>query len=282
MKNIVKITLVLSFVFGSSAVLAHIKSHLLPEGCGSCHVGHGVSGEPLLANAEENSCFQCHGSDENRDEMISAGKLSPAAVLGDIESELKKMNHHPVVEGSGHSPTERLPLFTGAAPSHAECVDCHNPHQRFDQGENLLYDVQGYSISGQYLEKSIHEYQICLKCHTDYFGVDKSTRQLTREFSLSAGSQHPVTKSGTGINYPSLSASVPQGQFMKCSDCHRSEDPNAPKGPHGSNHEYLLSGNYNTDIYATETPYTYQFCYSCHDRASILSDESFPYHNLHI
>jgi hypothetical protein len=69
---------------------------------------------------------------------------------------------------------------------------------------------------------------------------------------------------------------------MTCSDCHTNDDPDGPRGPHGSQHRFLLSGNYMTDSEVAESPMAYEFCYSCHDRRSLLDGESFPLHELHI
>ena len=69
---------------------------------------------------------------------------------------------------------------------------------------------------------------------------------------------------------------------MRCTDCHTNDDPNGPRGPHGSNHRFLLSGNYDIDPVTEESPLAYEFCYSCHDRFSILDNESFPLHREHI
>lgn len=280
MKKIILTISIFSILFGAGAVIGHVNSYLLPEGCGSCHVGHGIENQPMLAAAEEDFCYQCHGSSENRSFMISSGKLSPAANLQNIEREFKKSFRHPVEEGSGHSPTEILPSVSGSAVNHAECVDCHNPHQKIQMGAIQSYDVPGYSLTGQYLDKSMHEYEICLKCHSGFVGFDRSAKDLTGEFAFSARSQHPVTKASIGKNLPSLS--LTEDNLMKCSDCHTNDNPDGPRGPHGSNHRYLLSGNYTQDVYSEESPYAYEFCYSCHDRSSVLSNESFPLHRQHI
>jgi hypothetical protein len=44
----------------------------------------------------------------------------------------------------------------------------------------------------------------------------------------------------------------------------------------------MLSGNYDLGVYAEESAYAFEFCYECHDRASILNDESFPLHREHL
>ncbi|MEE9552685.1 MAG: cytochrome c3 family protein [candidate division Zixibacteria bacterium] len=278
-----KLTLIISsfaIAFYGNPTSGHIDNFLLPEGCGSCHVGHGETNQPMLAESEERFCFQCHGSDDDRSRMISEGKLSPAAQLADLDIEFSKPFHHPVEEGFGHSPVERLPSASTGTPGHAECVDCHNPHQRIEQAEKKRYEVSGYSLTGQYLDIAYYEYEICLKCHVDYFGYDGTRREITSEFSLSSASQHSVTKPISGEKLPSLTGFL--STVMKCSDCHTNDDPGGPRGPHGSNNQYLLSGNYNLDAVAEENPYAYEFCYSCHDRLSILNNESFPYHREHI
>jgi predicted CXXCH cytochrome family protein len=260
----------------------HIESPLLPEGCGSCHVGHGLQQQPMLNKAEEDFCYQCHGSEQEQSLMKAAGKLSAAAQLADIKKEFTKPYRHPVVEGFGHSPTERLPSESGVPARHAECVDCHNPHQRHQGGARTVYEVPGYSLSGQYLEVSLHEYEICFKCHVDYTGVSEPGKDAYHDFSLANASQHPVVRGSVGKKSVSLLTPFAAGATMKCSDCHTNDDPNGPRGPHGSNYRFLLSGNYDTDIYADESPFAYQFCYSCHDRSSILNNESFPLHREHI
>jgi predicted CXXCH cytochrome family protein len=265
-----------------AAAPGHEDSLLLPEGCGSCHVGHGLSGQPMLALSEEEFCYQCHGSSEKRTRMVDTGRLSAAAVLSDIEAEFQKTYRHPVEEGFGHSPQEELPRLSAGKVRHAECVDCHNPHQKIRGGEAALLEVKGYSVAGRHLQTSAYEYEVCLKCHSDRLGLSTGERSLTNDFSLDARSQHPVTRPGSGTRPPSLLSPIGKNGTMKCSDCHRSDDPDAPAGPHGSSHQYLLSGNYDLGVYVDESPFAFEFCYSCHDRSSILDNESFPLHRQHL
>lgn len=266
----------------SVAAAAHVKNLLLPEGCGSCHVGHGMSAEPMLALSEERFCYQCHGSDADRSKMITTGKLSEAAQPADIASVFNKPYRHPVEEGIGHSPVERLPAAGARAGTHAECVDCHNPHDKIQPGSAQVRQVSGYSITRQYLDKTVYEYQICLKCHADVTGLESPDSDLLRAFSPSVASQHPVTKPSSGSGSESLLRGAGVKTLMDCSDCHTNDDPNGPRGPHGSSYEFMLSANYQTDGVADESPFAYAFCYSCHDRQSVLNNESFPLHREHI
>ena len=93
---------------------------------------------------------------------------------------------------------------------------------------------------------------------------------------------HPVSRLPRGRGQTSLAATAATGTSMKCSDCHTNDDSDGPQGPHGSNYPFLLSGNYDTEVYTDESPMAFQFCYSCHDRRSILDNRSFPLHRQHI
>lgn len=282
MKKIFLSLALLSVFIFHSEILSHINSSNLPEGCGSCHVGHGIANEPMLAHSEEEFCFQCHGTEMQQNEMKATGKLSQTIQLANIEIEFQKQYRHPVVDGFGHSPDEQLPYASSSEINHAECVDCHNPHQRAQSGSQKYFEVTGYSLSGQYLKSSSKEYEVCFKCHVDRNAVETSSDNAFKQFSLINTSQHPVTKASVSGKSESLTKALGPGNVMKCSDCHTNDNPDGPQGPHGSNHRFLLSGNYDIEPVTDESPFAYEFCYSCHDRASILSNESFPLHKEHI
>jgi hypothetical protein len=235
----------------------------------------------MLDRAEEELCFKCHGSEANRTREIAEGRLASGVELQDVENELRKPYHHPVREGTGHSPTERLDGARLREVTHAECVDCHDPHHRVMSERQIGYGVSGLSVSGQYREKSLFEYEICLKCHGGFAPADLSIRSLRTEFDLDVRSQHPVTRDPSGKDLPSLRSEA-ANRRMRCSDCHGNDDPNGPRGPHGSMNRFLLSGNYEIDVQVDESSYAFQLCYQCHDRQSILADESFPYHSMHV
>jgi hypothetical protein len=235
----------------------------------------------MLNRVEEEACFRCHGAQEDRSREIAAGRLAPGAQLDDMEAEFRKPYHHPVTEGSGHSPTERLDGGRLAEIRHAECVDCHDPHQRLAGGARTVDQVTGLSLSGQILEESLFEYQICLKCHGDRPSAYGATHTLREEFDLDARSQHPVAREPSRADLPSILPPAANRRLL-CSDCHGNDDPDGPRGPHGSQYPFLLAGNYDREVYTEESPLAFELCYGCHDRQSILSDESFSLHSLHI
>lgn len=75
--------------------------------------------------------------------------------------------------------------------------------------------------------------------------------------------------------------------MVHCSDCHSSNTGtdgggSGPNGVHGSSSSPLLVARYDTADYTSESAAAYALCYSCHDRNSILNDESFGEHDKHI
>lgn len=260
----------------------HIGSGFLTDDCGSCHVGHGKSGEPMLAKSEEEFCYQCHGSDLERSRMVADGRLLPSSRLQDLRPDFDKLYAHPVERSGSALSVETLVSMTATEVTHAECVDCHNPHRRSGPGKQMGTQVSGYSLAGQVLEQSLYEYEICLKCHAGNLVTGGGELDIIRAFAKSVRSQHPVTVANAGSAVPSLLPHLTRGVLMKCSDCHRSDNPNGPAGPHGSNHEFMLSGHYDRGVTVIESSLAFEFCYSCHDRFSILGNDSFPYHRQHV
>ena len=65
-------------------------------------------------------------------------------------------------------------------------------------------------------------------------------------------------------------------------DCHNSDSKSGTKGPHGSNYPNLLAYRYETSDFTQENESSYALCYHCHSRNSILNDESFTKHRIHL
>jgi hypothetical protein len=73
-----------------------------------------------------------------------------------------------------------------------------------------------------------------------------------------------------------------ESTIIYCTDCHSSDSSSQVKGPHGSQNPYLLAYQYETADDTPESPMAYELCYHCHDRESILNNESFEDHKKHI
>ncbi len=260
------------------------------NGCMACHKVHSAPQRERLLRfgREEDNCLNCHGG---------------AVATLNIATEIGKRSGHDVRRRTGtHDPVEHP--FT--MRRHVECTDCHNPHAsaklipgaldgpsgQVVKGPNLF--VSGISLSGRALDHSTYVYEICFKCHSD--GILRprlsTTRQIAQtntrlEFQISNPSFHPVAGPRRNSDVVSLLPPLRSGSVIGCTDCHNSDNArqaggSGPNGPHASLYEPLLVRNYDRDDFTTESQEAYALCYACHQRESILNNESFPLHRRHI
>jgi len=274
-------------VVGRSASMltgTHGDRSVLPKSCSACH-----RGMAMAIKGEERVCLDCHGSEFTRSAMVQRGFLKSTGgfSMPDIEAEIRKPYGHPVLSISGvHQQGEALPEEVVNAARHAECVDCHEPHQL----EKLrpFRGLKGKRV-GNFIVEIDAEYQLCYRCHSTSANLPSWASDKSLEFRTSNPSFHPVE--GEGANAYVISLREPYAarkerpgdvSTITCSDCHGSDDPNGPRGPHGSNYRGMVKYNYEMEDGRPESYYAYALCYGCHDRASILGNESFAYHAQHI
>ncbi len=263
---------------------SHAGRSLLPKTCRACHKGMNMS-----ISGEEATCLSCHGSDTARAEMVQKGylKLTGGVVLADIGADLRKPYNHPVMTVQGvHRKLETLPEEVVNAARHAECVDCHDAH--LTDKQTPYRGLRGRGV-GNFSAQIEQEYQLCYKCHSESANLPGNSTNKHGEFRTSNPSFHPVEGEGRNTYVISLKAPYVAKKerpsdisIISCRDCHGSDDPDGPRGPHGSTFQGLLTANYQMEDGRPESTYAYDLCYKCHDRNSILRNESFPYHSLHI
>jgi hypothetical protein len=244
-------------------------------------------------NVAENGCENCH-------KPHTAGE--PKRLLNYVEEEwadFEKASHHPVENTIDiHEPDEN-PLISG----HVECEDCHNPHAHNERSAEApdisggLEKVKGVDRDGAAMDPARYEYEVCFKCHADTNSqlsfvqrvVDETNTRI--EFSLSNPSYHPVIGIGKNLDVPSIPSTLEPdllpSDIIYCTDCHDSDSSpevggSGARGPHGSNFAPILRERYETDDFTPESYESFALCYRCHNRDSILFDESFPEHNEHI
>jgi predicted CXXCH cytochrome family protein len=268
-----------------SGMYSHLDKSNLPKGCGSCHRGHGVLNTPMLPESEEVFCYRCHGNSSNMESRKHAGDLSMhiyTTDLPDIEKEFDKPYRHPadkIVTRRYSRALQRTDRMDRTAERHAECTDCHNPH--FTSKQDPMAGIQGVNSQGLDVGKIEFEYQLCFKCHANSANLPPDEKNKADQFKASNPSYHPVVAQGKNRDVPSLIFPLNSSSIIKCTDCHNNDDLLGPKGPHGSSYRYILKKNY-TETDGTEGSFQYELCYSCHRRESILGNESFLYHDLHI
>ncbi len=249
----------------------HMDKTKLPRGCGSCHQGHGKRATAMLVVSKEELCFTCHGP---------AKDGTPGQARTDIyDVLLKKSNHSMLLTSKFHVQGEILPERSPSAPRHVSCYDCHNAHSS-TKGQ-AFRGIRGYSGRGGKLKNAQKEYELCYLCHSDSANLPPGSGNIAEKFDPGNASYHPVGAAGKNRRTPSLRGATSSGSMMDCSDCHGNDDKFGPKGPHGSNYDNLLNANYTTRP-GPESSFAYALCYQCHDRNSILNDESFRSHKRHV
>lgn len=269
----------ISFSSESSSIKPHFDKNKLPKGCASCHRGHGRYNTPMLPEREEAFCFRCHGHESTIQKTRQRGDISQNLVLADIQKEFEKTYRHPIEKAGIHHENEILPEQDSEIDRHAECVDCH--HYHFVSSGNKTAGVTGVDKNGLQIDRIRLEYQLCFKCHANSANLSGAMKNMSELFDTSNPSYHPVTGPGRNKDVPSLMPSLRTTSRLNCTHCHNNNDPVGPKGPHGSIYQYILSKNFK----ATDGPegiFQYELCYSCHQRESILANQSFSYHELHI
>lgn len=245
-------------------------------------MGHGKKQTPMLPEAEEDLCYECHGGIARAEQARKANRLGSGPPMMDISQVFRKPFHHPVEIRGAHSPRE-----TNGAPGpimerHSECVDCHQPHRTERKMPRLPAGTNVRKRSS--LDASRFEYDLCFRCHGrgSLNAPFSETTDPENEFALGNRSYHPVEGRGTSTNVPSLILPYTTESIINCTDCHNNDDPSGPNGPHGSIYDPILVRNYNQNNDSPESEFQYSLCYGCHARTSILADQSFSKHNMHI
>jgi len=252
--------------------------------CENCHAPHTAGSKPRLLNfaGEEANCYDCHNGN---------------VAAKNVQSEFNKSSVHPIASTSGvHDPTED-PVNPAR---HVECADCHNPHAANattaspPNAPGQLSGVKGINAAGAVVNPLTRQYELCFRCHADSTarGPARVTRQYVQtntrlEFATGNQSFHPVEAVGKNPNVPSLISPWTTSSLMYCTDCHNNnQGPGAggtgPKGPHGSSYVPILERRLELTDYQTESSAIYALCYKCHSRTSILGNQSFKEHDVHV
>jgi len=262
--------------------------------CAACHTAHNAPhAERLLRARPSELCIECHNG-------VAALDISPVlnSRSGHRVDRLREI----------HDPAED-PL---RMRPHVECVDCHNPHAvrpnflgnaplpptAFESTRipPAMTDVPGVTIANTLTDNPRFYYEVCFRCHADnpvpirrrIIRQRDNLSNIRREILPTNASAHPIAFAARHSDeVPSLLPQLRGRQTIGCQDCHNNPDARdlgglGPNGPHGSRYDFLLARQYETADFTVESPQAYALCYGCHDRNSILADQSFRLHNVHI
>ncbi|MCY2929298.1 MAG: multiheme c-type cytochrome [Planctomycetota bacterium] len=248
--------------------------------CESCHRPHSAGGRLRLLRHEAgiDNCLPCHDG---------------SVASKDLTADMTKLSSHPLSRYTGiHEAAER----PWSMPKHVECADCHNAHtSRAGSAPGApaikpsSAGVSGMTGDRQFLPQAVNEYQICYKCHAGPNTVRNPVvdrviinTNVADQFASVNPSFHPIEVKGKNTAVPSLILPLRSTSIIYCTDCHASDSAQGPRGPHGSTYTPLLVRQYVTADFTSEGPTVYALCYGCHNRSSILANQSFPFHSLHL
>jgi len=273
---------------GKATTVKAVKSlSVANAGCASCHVPHASGSKKDLARFRdpEKNCEYCHTAE------------GPGQ---NVMAEFNKVSAHPIFLNAGSHTLQENPV--NPAERHVTCVDCHNPHAANNaigskaRISGSMASVVGVSAGGTIMRSSLHEYEVCFRCHGDSVarGPARVPRQVVqtntrREFNPSSVSYHPVEAIGKNPVSPSLIQPLNTSTMINCTDCHNNDQGpgaggNGARGPHGSAYIPLLERML---LLTDGTPYNpdnFALCYKCHSSAVIDSQtpSSWTFHQSHI
>lgn len=250
--------------------------------CLNCHTPHGRDDgngliPSMLVYREETGCLGCHDG-------------NPAAV--DIDAEFAKPHRHPTGQfQKRHQAGESQPAAFETSSRHAECEDCHNPHDVRDDahdplaptGSNRIQNVSRvavvngsagtqptYTFRPADDPSPVLEYELCFKCHSSWVQLPGGRPDLALLFNPNNPSYHPVEAVGqnTGIASFAFSSGWQPTDQMYCGDCHGGDT--GVRGPHGSLNAGLLLKPYTASpVLRRMDPG--ELCFQCH-RHDVYAD----------
>lgn len=253
-------------------------SSLAHQDCAkSCHRPHYSPQERIGFHNfnTEGLCLSCHQGQPSKSFPDRAPKLSTIGI--EVSSHLKARIRR-------RSTAFRREV--GAAGRRVvlqdDCSACHDMHGR-EAGmvRSVAFDTRGQLVGS----KPASFAQVCFGCHAgpQAAPTSRSEGDLGQRFSPGATSRHTIGASAADRpDLPSLRGASFQGK-LDCTSCHDNPDTTGMRGPHTSPYAFLLKASYGRekDLLGMAERAN-ELCLSCHVKASVLANQSFPLHNEHI
>ena len=247
----------------------HTAYALTTDACAACHTTHAGRNRLLLTGTapQASLCLTCHdGSGASTD--VASAWTDPALPPNDADT--ASWFSHPALDQSGHA-SDRGEEFGAVLDRHAECADCHQPHNA--DGSPPVGTADGWTASGAlrgasgvavtngaanapptytWQPTSTFEYQLCFKCHSGYTDLPAPDPLRPSRWALDKGvelnpanvSYHPIEAPGKNQSPAmtlSLSGTSPAklwtfdpSSTIRCLNCHGDAalaDPAAPPAP---------------------------------------------------
>ena len=246
--------------------------------CAACHSSHRPLGLPQgrRARMDGDLCENCHQATPQGAQTPEAPRLPARSAMGSTHLVDPLMppragSYVRVVRRSGR------PLILKNS-----CLGCHDAHARTPGMLRAdAFDVRG-RLAGR---KSATAADVCFGCHAgqDAVRLDTGHSDLGACFSSTAASSHRINSAATDRpDLPSLRATAFRGR-LDCISCHDNPDTSGLRGPHASRYPSLLKAPYGHEQSGARAgTQSGDLCYTCHDKFSILGNQSFPFHSQHL
>ncbi|MDI6811994.1 MAG: cytochrome c3 family protein [Desulfitobacteriaceae bacterium] len=196
-------------------------------GCEVCHVEHGSSYPRLQKNPEDTAtvngeCLSCHGGSPPAQFASAPNVKTDLTQTGNGTTSPDRYRHPTLYNSGNHSDTEDYTTLKANGKRHAECLDCHDPHNEQQvTGNNAppaapppLRNVTGVEVNYNgvtwnnwdttknwtFQKPIVNQYQLCFKCHSSYawqnspptFTGSIQETDIPKEFNPNNPSYHAV------------------------------------------------------------------------------------------
>lgn len=272
----------------SPAVMPKQAGSTAHQLCNNCHRGHkGVVATASMvaqgkvtkgnrANTADQVCLSCHEGLNVGTTLNAAPKLPPAG--GEVSGHLKDRLSNRKADGY----TRMVKVGSKQVRLTQACGGCHDPHgKEAGRLRTLAFDIRGQVLDRR--TQSVAD--LCFGCHAgpEAAPLSGAEADIGKFFTRSVASGHAIGATATGRpELPSLRTSTFQGR-LDCVSCHDNPDPSGARGPHTSTNVALLKAPFGREKdLARLGERVNDLCYLCHDRRSIASNQSFPFHNQHL
>jgi hypothetical protein len=248
--------------------------------CAACHVGHKGAGLARKAKVQKATldqiCIACH----------EGPSLAPTA---EGAPKLPTWNGQGSAHLSGRFGTRRAGEYSRTFRQGAktlrlvmDCSGCHDPHGK----ERGRLRTTAFDSRGQLLNRPPQAVaEVCFGCHagTEAAPLASSQADIGALFAMGIASGHTIGATAKGRpELPSLRTSAFQ-EPLDCGSCHGNPDPSGALGPHVSPNVALLKAPFGREKdLALLGERANDLCFTCHDKQSILANQSFAFHAQHL
>lgn len=163
-----------------------------------------------------------------------------------------------------------------------DCSGCHDSHGK-ERGKPRL---TAFDARGQLLDRHPQSVaEVCFGCHAgpEAAPLSSGSPDLGQVFGKGVSSSHRIGATASDRpDLPSLRTSAFQGR-LDCISCHDNPNPAGARGPHVSANAALLKAAFGRERdMGRMGDRVNDLCLLCHDKQSILGNQSFAFHGQHM